>query len=223
MKKISIKLSVALNVVFIALGLCFSGCVAGFVKANVIRPHHDRWVSQFEVHGVQPNDTVFLGDSITDFGAWHEIFPQSHVRNRGIVGDSTMEVYERLDQITRGKPAQVFLMIGTNDLFAGLDQEQIVENIIKIVKKIRQDSPATSIFVQSILPRDESYKERIEALNFALKNRLSGMARWVNLYPLFLDKEGLSMDDALSNDELHLGGKGYLVWRDAISPLVNKY
>ena len=38
---------------------------------------------------------------------------------------------------------------------------------------------------------------------------------WINLYPLFVDENGKLRED-LTNDGLHLLGKGYLIWRDAI-------
>ena len=38
---------------------------------------------------------------------------------------------------------------------------------------------------------------------------------WINLYPLFVDKNGKLRED-LTNDGLHLLGPGYLIWRDAI-------
>ena len=185
-------------------------------------PTHERWVSQFEVIRVKPGDTVFLGDSITEGGSWHELFPESNVRNRGIGGDVTMGVIARLDQITDGQPAQIFLLIGTNDLFGGVSQTDIVANIIRIIEEVHDASPQTDVFVQSILPRSESYQESIESLNSALETAIVGKATWVNLYPLFLDETGKSIDDSLSNDELHLLGQGYIVWRDAIAHLINR-
>ena len=42
---------------------------------------------------------------------------------------------------------------------------------------------------------------------------------WINLYPLFVDDQGRLRAD-LTNDGLHLMGKGYLIWRDALRPYV---
>ena len=98
----------------------------------------------------------------------------------------------------------------------------IVADIIRIVDRISSDSPETDVFVQSILPRDKSFRKDIESINASLAMGLDGKAVWVDLYPLFLDKEGESIDDSLSNDELHLLGSGYSLWRDTIDHLVNK-
>ena len=223
MKEIAIGLSVTLNVIILAIVIwVLSGSALNLLISLAAAPSYERWVSQFEVIDVQPGDTVFLGDSITEGGSWHELFPQSNVRNRGIGGDVTTGVIARLDQVTDGQPAQIFLMIGTNDLFGGVSQTDIVANIITIIEKVHNASPQTDMFVQNILPKGKRHQERIESLNSALETAIAGKATWVNLYPLFLDEAGTSIDDLLSNDELHLLGQGYIVWRDAIAHLINR-
>ncbi len=223
MKEIAIGLSVTLNVITFALVIwIWSGNALKYLMRFFIRPMYERWVSQFERFDVQPGDTVFLGDSITEGGSWHELFPHSNVRNRGIGGDVTAGVLTRLDRIITGQPAQLFLLIGTNDLSARVSQTEIVANIVEIVDRIRTESPPTEVFVQSILPRGANFRGRIETLNTALETAIAGKAAWVNLYPLFLDEAKTAIDDSLSNDNLHLMGKGYLIWRDAIEHLVNK-
>lgn len=161
----------------------------------------ERRISQFESLGIEPGDTVFLGDSLTEFGEWSELFPNSSVRNRGIDGDQTAGVLTRLHQIIQGTPRQVFLLIGTNDLTGGVPEKQIVRNVTTIVERIRIESPHTEIFVQSVLPRSEDYTAQVDSLNAAIRDAVVDQARWIDLYPLFLDEEGTSIDDALSTDD----------------------
>lgn len=75
------------------------------------------------------------------------------MRNRGIAGDDTAGVLARLREVTAGRPAKVFLMIGTNDLTEGVDETRIAANVEQIVARIAAASPDTQIFVQSVLPR----------------------------------------------------------------------
>ncbi len=223
MKRIAVALSILLNATIVAALLwAWFGGGQGFLLNAFIQPAHLRWVSQFEVLGVLPGDTVFLGNSITEGGSWHELFPETNVRNRGIGGDVTTGVLARIDQVRLGQPAQVFLLIGTNDLSIGISEADIVANIGRIVDEIHAASPQTNVFVQSVLPRAAEYRERIESLNRVLAQAVAGRALWVNLYPLFLDEQDGSIADAFSNDELHLLGAGYAVWRDAIETLVNR-
>lgn len=221
MKRIAIILSVALNVIVLCtvLWVALGGGVWLAMKF-VITPQQERTATQYEVLEVQPGDTVFLGDSITYGGRWHELFPDSSVRQRGIDGDTSAGVLDRLAPIAAAKPGQVFLLIGTNDLFFGVPEERIVANITEIVDRIHAASPETDVFVQSVLPRAARYQDRIESLNASLKDAIAEKATWINLYPLFLDEARTSIDNDLSNDELHLLGPGYLIWRDKIAPLV---
>ena len=220
MKNILFGLSVIVNL--IAFAAVFWGIFAGGTFKLFVYPKYMRDLSQFGLLKVQPGDTVFLGDSITEGGKWSELFPHSNVCNRGIIGDITTGIIERLEQVSGGKPAQVFLMAGINDLSMNTSQEVVVKNIVTIVDKICESSPDTKVFVQSILPNKARLKNKIESTNAELEKAIEGKARWVNLYPLFLDEAGVSMNDTLSNDKAHLLGQGYIVWRDAIADLVNK-
>ena len=217
MKKLLIGLSVLLNIVvgYVVIGIA-NGNVPPLVLKFMSEADHQRWLSQFEALSVQNGDVVILGDSITRGGSWHELFPNSPVRNRGIGGDTTRGVLARLHQVTSGKPSQVFLLIGTNDLTIGESDEAIVNNISTIVDRLATESPETQVFVQSILPRSDGYRERVETLNDKLRLAIEDRAEWIELYSLMVDEDG-SIADLYSNDELHLHGAGYAVWVDAIA------
>jgi len=212
--------SVALNVLVIAVAVLLYFFGDKLLSRIFMEPMHARWVSQFEVLPVNSGDIVFLGDSITEGGIWEDLFPDLPVRNRGISGDTTDGVLKRLQQVSQGRPAKMFLLIGTNDLNAGMTPGEVAKNIILIVDSIRADSPDTQIFVQSVLPRGTDYRDRVEELNALLESGISGKAAWIDLYPLFLDRSDGSIRNVLSNDELHLLGPGYLLWREAIEDRV---
>lgn len=219
--KVLVGLSILLNICVAAL---FIGAANGYVPPAILNlmsePNHQRWLSQFDVLPIERGDVVLLGDSITRGGSWHELFPGSAVKNRGIGGDTSAGVLARLDQIVDGKPSQLFLLIGTNDLMIGVSQDTIVDNITTIVERVTNESPDTQVFVQSILPRSIGYRERIEALNARVQDALDDAALWIDLYPLLLDDDG-SIADRYSNDELHLHGAGYIVWAKAIREFVH--
>ena len=217
-----IRTSLALNFIVVSfiIGLWFFG--NDLVSSYLLEPTKARWRSQFDELPIGGSDIVFLGDSITEGGSWEELFQGLPVRNRGIAGDVTTGVLARLDQITNGRPKKIFLLIGTNDLASQIEVAEIAGNVGRIVDSIRISSPGTQIYVQSVLPRSAGYRRDIERLNQLIESRISGKADWINLYPLFLDGSDGSIRDDLSNDELHLLGKGYLVWRDAISSLARQ-
>lgn len=220
-RQIIVGISILITSIVLALLIWLaSGSALKTVVPLYMEPHHERWVDQFDVLNIQSGDTVMLGDSLSELGAWNELFPQTAIRNRGITADTTQGVLDRLHQVTAGQPAQIFLLIGTNDLTFEVPEDTIVANIVEIVDRIHVESPETEVYVQSILPRDANFQERVQSLNATLEPAMTERATWINLYPLFLDDTGAVIDSKLTNDNLHLLGPAYLIWRDAIAEYV---
>lgn len=114
-------------------------------------------VTLFKTLPKSNKDIIFLGNSITDGGEWGELFNDIHIKNRGISGDITAGVINRLDDVVSGKPSKIFLLIGTNDLSRKITTDSVVKNILIIADYVRQQSPSTSLYVQSILPVNNIY------------------------------------------------------------------
>lgn len=181
---------------------------------------------------IDSTDIVFVGNSITNGGEWHEIFKNPNVKNRGISGDICQGVYDRLETITVGKPNKIFLMIGINDISRGTSLDSIANGVEKIVDKIMDDSPNTKIYIQSVLPlNDETgmfggHTKRhaeIPCLNKKLEVLAeSKNATYVDLYSHFIIPETTKIDLKYTNDGLHLLGEGYVKWAEIIDFLVNE-
>ncbi len=167
-----------------------------------------------------------VGNSITELGNWKTLLKDSTVINRGISGDVTFGVLHRVKDITDGKPRKLFLLIGINDLSRNTPDEVILENIFMLVGKIHAGSPATAIYVQSILPINESFKglnrkyigkgEHITTINSQVKKYAKKLKyTYVDLHSRFLDSEG-QMEAKFTNDGLHLTPAGYQHWVDIL-------
>lgn len=186
----------------------------------------------FEELPVDPEDIIFLGNSITNGCEWAELFANPHVKNRGISGDITEGVYDRLYPIVNGKPAKLFLLIGINDVARDSSAQAIVRNIGRIVEKIRQETPATRIYLQSVLPVTDHYQmfeghtsrwQRVPEINAGLQQLAAKhQITYVDLYSHFVDSSTGKMKIEYTNDGLHLLGKGYLLWRNLVLPYVNE-
>ncbi len=190
---------------------------------NFLRRHHGQKRSFFQNFPVEPGDIVFLGDSINDGARWDEIFPNRPVRNRGINADTVSGVLARMDEILPSKPAAIFILIGTNDLpwFVNHSDAHILKNYAAILERIQSESPETHVFVQSILPRKQGYARRIQALNRALEAlaQRHGYA-YIHLFPHFATPSG-AIRPELTNDQLHLLGNGYLIWKGILDPYID--
>lgn len=186
----------------------------------------------FEALPVTSEDIIFLGNSITNGSEWSELFGNPHIKNRGISGDTTMGVYDRLDAILKGKPAKIFLLIGINDVSRGIPVDTIVRNIGMIVEKVKKDSPDTRLYLQSVLPVTDHYKlfgghtsraAMVPEINKGLKTLAEkNGATYVDLYSQFLDPATGKLNIEYTNDGLHMLGKGYLKWKEVVTPYVNE-
>ena len=183
----------------------------------------------FSVDPSPDHPVVFLGDSITYGGDWSALFPESPVENRGIGGDTTLGLLNRLDQIIAIKPAKVFLMIGTNDLCYGRPIPKIMENYRIILNRFHAELPNTPIYIQSFLPfNDILFPARGLRSNSEIRKlniHIQALAKEFGYPYLDLSLKMANPDGLLpveyTSDGLHLSDKAYLVWRENIKSLVN--
>src|SRR5690606_35153306 len=175
-------------------------------------------------------EIVFLGNSITDGGEWIELFNNKHCKNRGISGDVTEGVLFRLDEVTRSKPAKIFLLIGINDLARGISKDTVFANISKIAENIRISSPKTKVYIQSIFPVNASFGKFENHVNKGEEVIFinTGLKKWcaengffyVDLYIQLITPRTDLLNPEFTNDGLHLLGEGYLKWAEIIKPLL---
>lgn len=182
-------------------------------------------VSLFDTLPVDSTDIVFLGNSITDGGEFAELFNRGDIKNRGISADIISGVSKRLDQITSGKPKKIFLLIGINDISHGHSADKLADDYLKLIKDIRQKSPSTTLYVQSVMPVNNSFgryknligKEKIiNRLNVLIERAAQDNgAVYIDLWPALADDDG-NLNKVFTNDGLHLTGAGYKAWADFI-------
>lgn len=175
------------------------------------------------------NSIVFLGNSLTFGGNWGGLFGIDNAVNRGIVGNTAADIDARLDEILKAKPAKIFFMCGVNDVSHDLSADYVSHAVISIVDRILQESPSTKVYLQSLLPINNSfgrYKRVIgkEQTIRDINARLEPMARkrgvtWIYLYPYFCDEDSNLRAD-ITTDGLHLTAPGYEIWREHLAPYV---
>lgn len=166
---------------------------------------------------------IFLGNSITETGDWKKLLKDPTVLNRGISGDVSFGILNRLDEVIRHKPSKIFLLIGINDLSKGIPKSVIIQNIFSIVGRLHGELPKTEIFVQSILPVNPRHKNfpagygkenDIRETNAQLSKYSDALKyTFVDIYNQFLDNS-LQLDLKFTPDGLHLNAAGYVHWVD---------
>ena len=200
-------------------------------------------IEEFKVNPIGFNKIVFLGNSITEAGAdWNKRFNVQNIVNRGISGDITEGVLNRIGEIIYYKPLAVFLLIGINDIFNSdlpdrdkITAEYVSNNILNISNRIIEGSPSTKIFIQTTLPiNNEIYtKEKgwfpnhsvplntqINDINKLLKEKCKKTSfKIIDLHSVFTNDKGL-LNQAYTTDGVHLNEQGYVAWVDFINETI---
>lgn len=207
---------------FLFLYTCFAADAQELKWDSTFRPNnYSLKVELFKSYPNSPADIVFLGNSLTAGTDWNELLHLKNARNRGISGDITFGVIERLREVTEGKPAKVFILIGINDIARNIPDSVILNNYKRIVSTIKRESPRTKIYFQTLLPVNNEFTQ--------FKNHYNKDAHicWVNeqlrllgreekftvidLHPHFLNAEK-KLDKKYTEEGLHLNAAGYQQW-----------
>jgi lysophospholipase L1-like esterase len=181
----------------------------------------------FAISRIQTAPIVMLGDSLIEAGPWTDLTGCLTIANRGIGGDTTKRVLERLDDILALKPRAVFLMVGVNDISLEVPRDLTRSNLRSVLDRLAGSGAHT--FVSYVLPVTASYaKKRVNAeipqLNAAIAKLVADRPTVtpIDVRPQLRTADG-SLREEFAYDGIHLTPKGYAVLRDAIAPHVAKY
>lgn len=187
--------------------------------------------SLFELLPVDSTTIVFLGNSLTHGCEWHELLGMPNVVNRGINGDVIAGIRERIAPVVDGRPAKIFLMCGANDVSHDLSADSIATAAAELVAYIREATPTTKVYMQSMLPINNSFgryklmagkEDTIREINRLLRPQVEALgATWVEIHSSLTDEDG-NLRREYTNDGLHLLGPAYLIWRDIVLPYVKE-
>ena len=230
-KKIRILYFIIAVLVLILAGIYINNTEQNALNATSIitQPYYQIKHSIFEAMNRDKDSIVFLGDSLTDYVKFDEILRNPLIRNRGIAGDTTLGVLNRLDEVISMKPAKLFILIGTNDIRYERKPDEIIQSIRQIISRVQNESKDTKIYVQSLFPVNNiKFKtnrpiETIQAVNAEIKKLADELhCTFIDLYPLLLNESDNALDVKYTIDGLHLNGKGVLKWVDYLKPYVSE-
>lgn len=173
-------------------------------------------------------DIIFAGNSLIEhFNLAEEFTP---IKNRGISGDHSGHLLERLPSLTKAKPKKLFIEIGINDiLYWNFGKDSLIKNYERLISFLKSLQPFTAVYIHSILPVAENNKlipsysfrnKDITLVNQTIKMMCQQHGiTYIDLYPFFaLHGE---MNSQYSSDGIHLNDKGYALWANIITPYVD--
>lgn len=179
--------------------------------------------------------TVFFGDSLTEFYDTDSAFPSFLSYNRGISGDTTQGMLNRLDNnLLTLKPSRVVFLGGANDINRGVTTDEVVANIREILTRIKEAVPDCEIYVESLYPVnpythpiylnsvDKRKNEDILTINAALEPLCAELGcTYINVHDKLTDEDGNLRAD-LTMDGLHVNDEGYAIVTAVLSEYLVK-
>ena len=234
--------STGLNILFLlfALYIIFRKGGIYYIKSKIstvgkktvendlnINSYYKHKKSQFEILPNSNDSIVFLGDSLTDEGEWVELLGNTNIVNRGISGDTTRRILNRLDAIIETKPKKIFLMVGINDF---VNEKKSIEEVLSkykiILEELQSKTPQTEVFIQSVLPVNNNLSyflqdnQKVIQFNFKLQELATEFNyQYIDVFSDLADSEN-ELDARYTTDGIHLNGKAYLIWKEAVEKYV---
>jgi lysophospholipase L1-like esterase len=199
-------------------------------------PRDDWYISvqdKFNRFSGKPADIVFDGDSTTN--CWETTGKATWIARYaarsadfGIESARIENLLWRLSkgQVTGIDPKVVVLMIGTNNVGRN-SADQITEGIKAAIAAYETLCPTAHIILMAVFPRGSTpdYGNRLElaAVNKQIAALDDGQhVSFVDIGPKLMEKNG-AITQEMMPDAVHPTAKGYVIWADAIQPLIDKY
>ena len=178
---------------------------------------------------------VFVGDSITASGNWADAIDFAEVKNFAVPGGSTDGLLAAIPEIVASEPNLISVLIGTNDFGNPEINRQGADagaRVIAIVNEFKAKLPSAKIILHTILPRGleasgVDLRPRVIEANNYIKTNVSNDIELIDLWPLFVAADGLSLaDQYVMTDEptlkLHLNENGYREWITVLLPILQR-
>lgn len=230
-KKRKIIIAIVAAAILLAVGLT---CVlAVTLHKRQEREQHKQAVqayrdAKFAIYGSENEkyadyevDVAFLGDSLTDLYDLEKYYPQYLTANRGIGGDTTFDLEDRLGlSVYELKPKVAVMLIGVNNI------DSMLDNYERILKGLRDNLPDTEIVLLSLTSMSGTWglNNHLAAYNnvhIKLLAEKYGL-EYVDLYSALLNPKTGEIHAEYTIDGCHLTPAGYEAVTDAVTPTLEK-
>ncbi len=168
-------------------------------------------------------DVAFLGDSLTDGYDLKKYYPEFVTANRGIGGETTIGLEQRLDiSAIDLKPKVVVMLIGGNNF------DTMLSNYERILIKLKNGLPESKIVLLSLTAMGWDWANQIAKENNIEISRLAEKYNFtfIDLFTPLLDPTTNKVYDGYTADGAHFTSTGYEVVTSLVKPtlieLLNK-
>ena len=191
-----------------------------------VRAYYDAKLEQYERENAEYEDfevdVAFIGDSLTDGYDLATYYPQYVTANRGIGGDTTFGVEERLQvSLFDLKPKVVVMLIGANNM------DTMLQNYESILQSLKENLPESKIVLCSLTAMGGEHwgrKNQLAAYNNVSIKLLAQKYgyTYVDLYSALYDVSIGEVYEGYTVDGGHFTHEGYTVVTAQITPALEK-
>ena len=191
-----------------------------------VRAYYDAKLEQYERENAEYEDyevdVAFIGDSLTDGYDLAQYYPQYVTANRGIGGDTTFGVEERLQvSLFDLKPKVVVMLIGANNM------DTMLQNYESILQSLKENLPESKIVLCSLTAMGGEHwgrKNQLAAYNNVSIKLLAQKYgyTYVDLYSALYDVSIGEVYEGYTVDGGHFTHEGYTVVTAQITPVLEK-
>jgi lysophospholipase L1-like esterase len=214
----------------VVLTVCLTKCAADRKKAEeqaaFVKAYTENKLSLYAKENAESGDfeVVFLGDSLTDGCDLAKYYGDYSARNRGIGGDTTSGLIDRM-QVSAydAHPRVIVLLIGGNDILGGRSVEEVCKNYETIVTGIRQHLPETKIVWCSLTVMGKQWAKHNETV-IACNQRIRTLAgqygcAYADLFTPLCDPKTHEIFEEYTVEGVHPTDEGYKV----VSAVIREY
>lgn len=192
---------------------------------RLVKEYYDKKLEMYEIENQKYDkyevDIAFLGDSLTDGYDLNKYYPNYVVSNRGIGGDTTFGLENRLQVSAYDlKPKVIVMLIGGNNL------KTMFDNYENILIGLKENLPNTKVILISLTAMGDrwAHKNEIACLNNVKIELLANKYgyEYVDVFSHLFDITTNEIFKEYTSDGVHFNDKGYEVVTSVITPTIEK-
>ncbi len=221
------------TLLLLLIPILFYSCAVRFKKQTTapgperFRNEIDTFIQWDKKNSYPQNAILFVGSSSIRLWNTALSFPNLQVINRGFGGSQISDVNYYYEQIVKKyKPTKIIFYAGDNDIAAGKSADQILQDFQIFIEKVEQDLPETQVFYLPIKPSLNRWQlwSEMSSANAKIKAFIESRPNlyYVDTASAMLNQKLEPNPDLFINDGLHLNDQGYQLWKDILSPYIEK-
>lgn len=161
-------------------------------------------------------DSLTYGTGAEKSESWPSLVAERcgcSIVNLGVPGETTAEAVRRIDGVLAAHDARmVIVLLGGNDMLRRLPQEQLFQNLRRIIGEIQASGAMVVLVGLNGFPLDSGYGDE-----YKLLARETGSVFVPNILG------GIFSDPKLKSDQVHPNAEGYKVMADRIYKAIEPY